>query len=113
MSHLTNNDVIKLRQLLRREDQAPAGGRGRPNGLTAVAAGPADTDQRAAEDGRRPDRSMVVRQPESYGPVWLREAPSAQHTKDFPAIQASVRPAPGRHRPLARQTAAHAEMTRL
>ena len=65
MSHLTNNDVIKLRRLLRREDQAPAGEEGRPNGLTAVAAGPVDTDQRAAEDGRRADGGMVARQPES------------------------------------------------
>ena len=117
MSHLTNNDVVKLRQLLRREDEAPAGEEVRPNGLTAVAAGPADTEQRAAEDGRWPDRSMiprqVPRQPESYGPAWLREAPSARHTKDFPAIQASVRPAPGRHRPLARRTAADAEMASL
>jgi hypothetical protein len=106
MSRLTNNDVLKLRQLLRREDEEAAGEVFRPDGLTAVAAGPADTEQPAAEDGRRPDRSpiprRVARRPTSYGPAWLREAPSAEHTKDFPAIQASVQPAAGRHQPLAR-----------
>jgi cellulose synthase/poly-beta-1,6-N-acetylglucosamine synthase-like glycosyltransferase len=116
MSDLTGDDVVRLRQFLRREDEA-AKEESRQAGPIAVTAGPADRDQPAPGTRRWPDPIAAGQQVEQrvnlYGPSWLRAEPSATDTKDFPAMSACDQSVVGRHRPLTPRVAADAEMARL
>ncbi len=101
MSQLPDDDVIKLRQLLRREAEEA--------GVAAQQAGPAAMMAVSAEASRparaasRPSGWTAVpeqarRRAMSRGPAWLHRDPSAAHTKDFSALPATAQPGTGRHR---------------
>ena len=101
MSHLTDDDVIKLRQLLRREDEE-AGAGAQQAGLAAVMAVSAEASQ-PAQEAHRPSGWTVMpdqarHRATSRGPAWLHRDPSAAHTKDFPKLPARAQPDTGRHR---------------
>ena len=116
MSHLTNDDVLKLRQLIRRKDEE-AGAGAQQAGLAAMMALSAEASQPAPEAGRSPSRIVVPeqvrRRAAARDPAWLYEDPALALTGDFPVVPASDPSAVGRHRPLARRAAADSKMAVL
>ena len=101
MSHLTDDHVIKLRQLLRREDEE-AGAGAQQAGLGTVMAVSAEASQPAQEASRPSGLAEMPEQARhsatSRGPAWLHRDPSAAHTKDFPALPTRAQPDTGKHR---------------
>ena len=102
MSDLTGDDVVRLKQLLRHEEDEARRRVPRVR-LATVAAAPAEEYERIREASPGPHEGAAVPRPRRYapahGPAWLQTRSSEAHTKDFPAVPAVEAAGTGRHRP--------------